>query len=588
MRLFVYKAIGILLLVLLPSAVRAQQDDEARRRKLSYFYMAAQRAKAQERYADMLEMLEHCRDIAPDDPATTFELGEFGFYLGKDSVGMAMLEQAVSADPGNPWYLERLATAYLSQRKQDKALEILEKMASLQTKRVDVLSQLFMLYKQMGRTEDVIRTLDRIQTLQGNSLHIAEQKFQLYRDMGRPDDAFSQMRAVCKEFPYDVNCHLVTAEHYMEDGQMDSAMVCLDRAERIDPQHGGLLLLRLRSVLERGDTLAYEHQRDSLILDDQAEMQVRFTALREIALTALQDSTKQHTATVLFDKLLASKEVEVPFLQLYKSYDAYQHQDDAKYINLPLVQRILEAEPSNFETQSELVQYYISQNDLPHLQEACRNALVYFPSEVRFHYFLAITYFQDNQLKEAEETLKAGIRQADEATPPEMVGTLYSMLGDVYHSTGREAEAFAAYDSCLVYAPDEVSCLNNYAYYLSLKNQQLDKAEQMSYRAVKLQPDSKTYIDTYAWVLFMQEDYTTARMYMDRVVDPEASDSTLMADEEVNPVLLEHAGDIYAQCGLLEQAMRFWKLALDKAVVAKEPVPPVLKKKLKKGRYMRK
>lgn len=583
MRLF-----GILLLVLLPSAVRAQQDDEARRRKLSYFYMAAQRAKAQERYADMLEMLEHCRDIAPDDPATTFELGEFGFYLGKDSVGMAMLEQAVSADPGNPWYLERLATAYLSQRKQDKALEILEKMASLQTKRVDVLSQLFMLYKQMGRTEDVIRTLDRIQTLQGNSLHIAEQKFQLYRDMDQQDMAFSQMRAVCKEFPYDVNCHLVTAEHYMEDGQMDSAMVCLDRAERIDPQHGGLLLLRLRSVLERGDTLAYEHQRDSLILDEQTEMQVRFTALREIALTALQDSTKQHTAKVLFDKLLASKEVKVPFLQLYKSYDAYQHQDDANYINLPLVQRILEAEPSNFETQSELVQYYISQNDLPHLQEACRNALVYFPSEVRFHYFLAITYFQDNQLKEAEETLKAGIRQADEATPPEMVGTLYSMLGDVYHSTGREAEAFAAYDSCLVYAPDEVSCLNNYAYYLSLKNQQLDKAEQMSYRAVKLQPDSKTYIDTYAWVLFMQEDYTTARMYMDRVVDPEASDSTLMADEEVNPVLLEHAGDIYAQCGLLEQAMRFWKLALDKAAVAKEPVPPVLKKKLKKGRYMRK
>ena len=160
MRLSVYKTIGILLLVLLPSAMKAQQDDEARRRKLSYFYMAAQRAKAQERYADMLEMLEHCRDIAPDDPATTFELGEFGFYLGKDSVGMAMLEQAVSADPGNPWYLERMATVYLAQRKQDKALEILEKMAGLQTRRVDVLSELFMLYKQMGRTEDVIKTMD--------------------------------------------------------------------------------------------------------------------------------------------------------------------------------------------------------------------------------------------------------------------------------------------------------------------------------------------------------------------------------------------------------------------------------------------
>jgi len=212
---------------------------------------------------------------------------------------------------------------------------------------------------------------------------------------------------------------------------------------------------------------------------------------------------------------------------------------------------------------------------------------VYFPSEVRFHYFLALTYLMQKRDQEAEETVKAGIRQASEQTAPSMMGTLYTLLGDLYHEHKREKEAFAAYDSCLVYSPDDVSCLNNYAYYLSLKNEQLEKAEQMSYRAIRLEPDNKTYLDTYAWVLFMQEDYTTARIYMDKVVNPELPDSTLMADSEANPVLLEHAGDIYAQCNQVDVALRLWQLALDKAVLNKEQPSKVLKKKLKSKKYLK-
>lgn len=583
------RLLGILLLFLLPSFVWAQEaGDEAQRRRLSYFYMAAQRAKAQERYADMLELLNHCRNIIPDDPATKFELGEFSFLLGKDSVGTALTEQAVEADPQNPWYLERLATIYLSQNKQEKALEVLEKMASIQTKRVDVLSQLFMLYKQMGRTEDVISTLDRIQTLQGNSLRIAEQKYQLYRDMEQPEKALEQIRNVCREFPYDVSCHLVMADHYMENDMMDSAQVCMNRAERLDPQNSGVQLMKLQSVMHQGDTLAYEHMRDSLILDSHTDMQVRLTALREVAVTAIQDSTKRQQTQLLFETLLEDEKADVSFLHLYKSYDSFLHQDSDTYINLPLIKRMLEVDPANFEVQMELMQHYVSQADTPNLQKMCQNALVYFPTEMRFHYYLALTYLENKQSKEAEETLKAGIRQADEATPPQMMGILYTLLGDLCHEMGREREAFAAYDSCLVYSPDDVSCLNNYAYYLSLKNEQLEKAEQMSYHAVKLEPRNKTYLDTYAWVLFMQQDYTTARMYMDRVVNPELADSTIMDDPEVNAVLLEHAGDIYAHCEQTDTALRLWGLALQKAQQRGEKPNKVLRKKLKKKKYLKK
>lgn len=585
-----FRIILFLLTVLLTGGLQAQgTSDEVRRRKLSYYFMAAQRAKDQDRYADMMELLKHCQEIMPDDPATMFELGQYNVALGMDSLGLAMIEQAVAADPGNPWYLERLATTYLSRGDRDQALEVLEKMASLQSKRVDVLSQLFVMYKQLGRTEDVINTLDRIQTLQGNSLRIAEQKYQLYQEMEEPEKAFGELRAICREFPYDVSSHLVLGEHYMENGMLDSAVVCMERAERLDPHNSGLQLMRLRSVLEQGDTLAYERQRDSLILNPQADPQVRFISMREVALEALQDSLKLDHTSRIFDQLLADEKVDVEFLQLYKSYDAYLHQEDEDYSNLDILKRIVKADPSVFESQIELAQYYIDHNEGANLREVCQEALVYFPSETRFHYFLAITYLQDDMNQEAEETLKAGIRQADEDESSDRIkGLLYSMLGDLCHEMHREKEAFAAYDSCLVYTPDEVSCLNNYAYYLSLKGERLEQAEQMSYQAVKLQPDNKTYLDTYAWVLFVQEDYTTARIYMDKVVNPQLEDSVLLKDAEVNAVLLEHAGDIYANCGQMDVALRLWQLAQDKVKNDGQTASVVLKKKLKKKKYLKK
>ena len=419
-------------------------SDEARRRKLSYYYMAAQKAKAQEDYAVMMEMLSHCRDIMPDDPATTFELGHYSFPLGMDSLGTAMIEQAAAADPGNPWYQERLASIYLENKQQDKALEVLERMSVMQSKRVDVLSQLFMLYKQMGRTEDVIKTLDRIQTLQGNSMQIAEQKYKLYSDMGRTDEALEQIRAVCREFPYDLRCHIVMADHYIDNEMLDSALVCMERAERLDPHFGGLQMMKLQYILATGDTVAYEHLRDSLILDPGTDMQERFLSLREVALNALQDSLRRGHAQQIFQTLLEAEDVDVSFLQLYKSYDEFLHQDSAGYTNLELLKRIVATDPSGFESQMELVQYYIDQEDGASLREQCRNALVYFPSESRFHYYLALTYLEDHMKAEAEETLKAGIRQADENTLEGFIGVLYDLLGDLYHEEGREREAFAA------------------------------------------------------------------------------------------------------------------------------------------------
>ena len=46
----------------------------------------------------------------------------------------------------------------------------------------------------------------------------------------------------------------------------------------------------------------------------------------------------------------------------------------------------------------------------------------------------------------------------------------------------------------------------------------MDKAFEMSTKAITMEPDNPTYLDTYAWVLYMKGDYREAEKYMKKAL----------------------------------------------------------------------
>ena len=137
-------------------------------------------------------------------------------------------------------------------------------------------------------------------------------------------------------------------------------------------------------------------------------------------------------------------------------------------------------------------------------------------------------------------------------------------------------EAYAAYDSALVYKPDNIGALNNYAYYLSVEKKDLDKAEEMSFRTVKAEPGNGTYLDTYAWILFEKGKYVEARIYIDQALQNGGSESS---------VVVEHAGDIYYKLGDAEKAVDYWRQAKK---LAEEAVEESDKRDLKELKLLKK
>ena len=142
-------------------------------------------------------------------------------------------------------------------------------------------------------------------------------------------------------------------------------------------------------------------------------------------------------------------------------------------------------------------------------------ALKYYPMQPVFYWYAGVASAVMENNEDAVTYLEKGRRYT---TDKMQMSEFDAMLGDIYHQQGEEDKAFDAYDRTLRNNPDNALVLNNYAYYLALKNQDLDKALEMSTKAITMEPDNATYLDTHAWVLYMKGNYKEAEKHMKKAM----------------------------------------------------------------------
>ncbi len=552
--------------------------------RFDYFYLEAEKNRLAGDYASARELYQHSLDINPTAAEAVYNLGLMTLYLRQDSVevGIDMLKKACELDSCNPWYQETLATIYLNARRPNAAIPHLEKLARLQGNRTDVLSQLASIYRDDGHTDKAIEVLNRIEIQEGKSVQLSMEKFNLYMSKEEEDSAFMELQTLCDEFPHDLNCRVAMANQYQMAGYPEKAMRIYNEVRQKDAHNLNLLLAMLNYYRSTEDNERFVQLRDSLLYDEGSSSGLRVALMRDYIDEVVQDSLKRDGMLQAFDSLLAMPQKDSQLLMLKAAYLTYVKAGDDMVADL--MKRVLEVEPGNQTALWHLLQYYAPKNNMVAIEDICRKGVNYHPEELAYAYYLGVSLYQQEKLKEAAEVFRQGLRTKSEEARPALVSDMYSVLGDLYYQQQKPLEAFAAYDSALVYVDDNISCLNNYAYYLSLRNEQLDKAEEMSYRTIKAEPDNITYLDTYAWILFMKQDFTNARIYIDRVVKPELSDEELLKEEGMQGNLFEHAGDIYAECGSVDTALRYWNLAMQKK---DDTCTPMLKKKIKKKKYIK-
>ena len=572
---------GILSIMILGSfvsckSVKPEPLSEDARLRASYYFVEGVKKELASKHDEAFELFKHCLSINPDASEALYQLGLYHLALREDEQGEKYLNRAVVLEPDNIYYKESLASYYLKIRNFDKAIPVVEDIVRCNPARIDALTQLVSLYMDRSDYRKAIDVLNRIERIEGRSASISMEKFKLYRELNEEEHAFAELDTLAAENPNDLSYKVLIGDQYLLVQKPEKAYAIYKEVADQEPDNQPLQLSMLDYYKQTGQDSAYTALLDTLLYGNRIENRLKVLLMRNLVVE--KENAKADSSEVLgiFERVLKNTDENVDMLALYASYMQLKKMDESRIAGV--MEQILAIEPDNQAALLEVMRYALIRQDYKKVAEVCRNGLEHYPDQLPFYFYLGLSYYQLDQNEEALEAFKKGVGQINENSDLSMASDLYSILGDLWYKEGEKELAYAAYDSSLTYKSDNIGCLNNYAYYLSLDNKDLDKAEEMSYKTIKAEPSNKTYLDTYAWILFMKARYTEAKVYIDKVVQGD----NVMNDAEVSAGVLEHAGDIYYKCGDTDQAMKYWEMAQKKG----GDVTKVLKKKIQQKKYI--
>lgn len=544
---------------------RLSHNDEQR---FKYFYFEAINQQEQEHYDAAFDLFRHCLDINPYAAEVYYALSAYYAELDADSVSLAYMRRAVDIDGDNDTYLERLAIAHINASQFADATDCYERLYQRDKSRSDVLGVLLQLYNQQRDYGKMISTLDRMEQVDGSSEQITLSKMRVYAMTGDKDRELHELQQLAEKHPNDLNYHVMMGNWLLQNSRADEALDEYQRVLAIEPDNQGAQMSMLDYYRAVGEDSLASALQEQLLANPKTPTETKVSLVKQLVAENEQNGGDSTQVIAVFKRMISEPQVNSDMLELYAAYMQLKEmpQDSINQV----WRKALEVSPDHAGVRLQLAQALWGEEAYDEVASLCETGTEYNPDEIGFYYFLGLSYLQKDDYDATLDAVRRGAAQIDEDSNPDIASDFYALMGDMLHRKGLDREAFAAYDSCLQYKADNYGCLNNYAYYLSLQETDLQKAEQMSYRTIKAEPTNATYLDTYAWILFQQERYAEAAIYMEQ---------TLQNDSTPSPDVLEHAGDIYAKTDQMDRAVDFWQRALDAGSDSKALVRKIRQRK---------
>lgn len=539
-------------------------------RRYDYYYLEAIRLKQLQQYDDSFTMLQHCLEINPHGAAALYEVAQYYLYLKQSKQAVDALERACAYEPQNFWYANALCTTYLQLNEREKAIDFLQGMTQRFPDKVDPLYTLLDLYTRSAKYDEVIAILDRLEKRLGKSEQLTMEKVNIYMQKGDKKEAMNEMKGLVKEYPQELRYQVMLGDIHLQNNEHDKAAAIYRQVLAEESDNAMALYSMANYYKQTNQDDLYNQQLDTLLLNKKVDSNTKLGIMRQLVVQNESTDRDSTRIVTLFDRIMKQEPDDPQIPLLYAQY-LYNKKMTDKMV--PVLNQVLDLDPTNSAARMTLLNQFIAIQDYEALIGLCEGGVEAEPENLTYYYLLAIGYAQFDRTDDMLAIALRAVPYINERSDKKLASDIYSIMGDCFHQNQQNTEAYQAYEQALKYNPDNIPVLNNYAYYLSLERKELDRAEEMSYRTVKAEPNNATYLDTYAWILFEKGNYAEARIYIDEAMKVEEGNQS--------DVVVEHCGDIYFMNGEADEALKYWQKALE---LGNES--DVLKKKIKLKKYV--
>jgi tetratricopeptide (TPR) repeat protein len=513
------------------------------------YYTDGVRLAVEERYEEALGEFQKAIALDPDHDPSHYEAANIFAEQGETEKALEHSARAAALDPQNNWYRGQQVRLLATLARYDEALAICEEMVSGGSGfNPENYRMLALLYYQKDRVDEALATLDSVAVRMGPTPEVVEMKRGMLIEAGRIPEAATITEEYVKSVPFDESNRLALAEIYGYQRRGELQEATLREVMAINPDNVVALSALADLYLGRGEIEMFVSTMKQLFtLPDVPLTQKK---MRLETLIGNTNFYRGHYFEVgeLTTMLMTEYPSDDGVAELY--VDHAMRGGDTEGALAILKRRLGRPDPqlSTF-MKTIQVEAYLERADS--VERWSNRALEFYPDEIEIYLLYSGAQQYMKRPKEAQKTLSRALKVA---TTDSLRGEIYGAIGTLWHEEGNLKKTFAAYEKSLEFNPNNALVLNNYAYFLSLEDRELDRALGMAQRAVRLEENFATYLDTYAWVLYKTGDYAEARRVMQQA---------LPLDGEQNPELMMHYGDILWALGEKYMASTYWKKARD-------------------------
>ncbi|MCA0430625.1 MAG: tetratricopeptide repeat protein [Bacteroidetes bacterium] len=496
-----------------------------------------------------LKYFLECQTINPKSAAVKYELAKI--YLEKKSILLA-LENAkfcATADVKNEYYQKILIDCYNENKQYNQAIKVSENLVKNFPDVIEFKEDLAIQYASINEFNKSFNLYNEIEAVYGINEQITNNKVKLLNSQGKTNEAEKELLKLCATDNSNTDYLVNLAEFYEETNKQQKAKEIYDKILEIDPNHPTVnLSLSDYYNLQKEPIKSFEYLRKAFHNPD-----LDPTAKATIAFNYYLRSEKSGN-NQLFNQ---GKELAEIFIKVHpKNADANGVMADYLMLeNKPkeasnYYYNAATSEKSNYKIWEQLMFVYNELNRFDSLKSISTKAIEFFPNQPNVYFFNGLANIKLKKYPEAISALKDGLEFVID-NKAQML-SFYFNLGEAYFYNNEFEKSDKAFDDALKIDSDNTQVLNNYAYYISVRKSDLDKAEKLARRCNELQPNNRNYMDTYGWILFQQKKYPEAEKWLknaSNIPPPNAN-------------ILEHYGDALFKLGKTNEALKYWQDAL--------------------------
>ena len=532
----------------------SQDEQEA----FDELYKAALRHQVADRPDAAYELYARALEINPNAPEALYEMAMLNYSMQSmfDStrtvIADSLLLLAIKLAPENVEYKETMATVYAMRRDYKNALPFYEVVAHTKPIVAEKTARLVSLYEATGNYEGALRTIAELEELEGSDEEYSVDKLRNYIKLQDSTKTYSLIDDLRRNHPKDARYDAMMADvfmHYGDTAKADAFLKSVNAGESGNPY------LQMSFA-----HLCQMQGNDSLMKQAMRKIAVNASAPETMRLDILQqlfaNAESRADSVSLFPLISQSLQAPTQTSQIGR-FGAYM----GACLDYPvdsietMLRSIIENEPTMVQAWSQLLSFKYIKGDVQEALRISREGQVYNPENLYFYLTEGMLLYEQKNTAAALDALRRADKVYEKEESVEEQARYLYFYAEVLHATGNDKDAFRFYELAIQKDSTNLTGINNYAYYLSLCGEQLERAEQLSRITIEAEPNSSTFLDTYAWILYKLGRYREAREYIDRIVNEN--------DDHLDATIMDHAGDIYLRCGDRKSARRFWRLALE-------------------------